>query len=85
MRRWYTKENMSEPIATASAHLFQNIALLECADAATLAEVRAGPLGRYVVRTLSETVAVVDHAHVDAVLKALRKAGYTPKISGEER
>jgi hypothetical protein len=31
-----------------SAHLYQNLALLECADAATLDEVTAGPLGRYV-------------------------------------
>lgn len=68
-----------------SAQLYRNIALIECADAATLAEVAAGPLGRYVVRRLSETVVVVDHAQVETVIKALHKAGYTPRITAGER
>ncbi len=71
-----------------SAHLYQNLALLECADASTLDEVTAGPLGRYVVRRLSDTIAVVDHAHLDLLVKTLEKSGYTPRVSGvsgEER
>ena len=68
-----------------SAQLYRNIALIECADAATLAEIAAGPLGRYVVRRLSETVVVVDHAQVDTIIKALHKAGYTPRITAGER
>ena len=67
-----------------TAHLYQNLALLECADAATLAEVAAGPLGRYLVRRLSDTVAVVDHAHLDLLVRTLEKGGYTPRVSGRE-
>ncbi|HET8628519.1 MAG TPA: hypothetical protein VFL91_13945 [Thermomicrobiales bacterium] len=67
------------------ARVYRNVALLECADAATLEEVAAGPLGRHVVRRLSDTAAVVDHAHLDTIVKALHKAGYTPRISGDER
>lgn len=65
--------------------LFRNLSLIECADAATLAEVLVGPAGRLVVRRLSDTVVVVDHTQVEPILKALRKAGYTPRVSGEGR
>ena len=71
-----------------AARLYRGVALVECADAATLAELMAGPLGRYVVRRLSETLAVVDHAHLDLLVKTLEKSGYTPRVSGaagEER
>ncbi len=67
------------------ARLFRNLSLIECADAATLAEVLAGPAGRHVVRRLSDRVVVVDHTQVEQILKALRKAGYTPRVSGEGR
>lgn len=66
---------------TPTARLYRNIAVIECADAATLAEVAAGPLGRYIVRRLSDTIAVVDHAHFDEIAKALRKSGYTPRVT----
>lgn len=74
--------------ATSASRLYRNIALIEFADAALLAEVIAGPVGRHVVRRLSETIIVVDHAQVDAVVKSLRKGGYTPRVTlttGEER
>ena len=67
------------------ARIFRNTALIECADPAALDEVLAGVAGRHVVRRLSETVVVVDHAQLETILKALRKAGYTPRVSGEER
>lgn len=67
------------------ARIFRNVALIECADPAALSEVLAGVAGRHVVRRLSETVVVVDHAQIETILKALRKAGYTPRVSGEER
>ena len=67
------------------ARLFRNLSLIECADAATLAEVLVGPTGRHVVRRLSDTIVVVDHTQVEPILKALRKAGYTPRVSGEGR
>jgi hypothetical protein len=73
------------PDAPNVARLYRNVALIECADSATLGEVLAGVSGRHVVRRLSDTVVVVDHAHVDTVLKALRRSGYTPRVSGEER
>lgn len=69
----------------APARLFRNTAIVECIDAPTLAELLAGPVGRYVVRQLSDTVIVADHAHVDDILKALRKGGYTPSVTAEER
>ena len=65
--------------------LYRNTTLIECADAATLTEVLAGPTGRHVVRRLSDTVVVVDHTQVEPILKALRKAGYTPRIVGDGR
>jgi len=67
------------------ARLYRNTSLIECADAATLAEVLAGPAGRHVVRRLSDTVVVVDHTQVEPILKALRKAGYTPRVIGDGR
>ena len=67
------------------ARIFRNAALIECADPAALSEVLAGVAGRHVVRRPSETVVVVDHAQIETILKALRKAGYTPRVSGEER
>jgi hypothetical protein len=67
------------------ARLFRNTTVIECTDAPTLAELLAGPVGRYVVRQLSDTAIVADHAHVDDILKALRKAGYTPSVTAEER
>ena len=45
-------------------------------------QVLAGFAGRHVVRRLGDTVVVVDHAQVEPILKALRKAGYTPRVSG---
>lgn len=68
-----------------AARLYRHTSLIECADEATLTEVLAGPIGRHVVRRLSPTVVVVDHAQGEAILKALRKAGHTPRVSGEER
>ncbi len=69
----------------ATARLYRNLSLIECADEATLTEVLAGPIGRHVVRRLSETVVVVDHAQAEVILKALRKAGHTPRVTSEER
>jgi hypothetical protein len=70
---------------SSTAHLYRNVALIECADSAALSEVLAGVAGRHVVRRLGDTAVIVDHARVETILKALRKAGYTPRVSGEER
>ena len=45
----------------------------------------AQPTVSGLIRRLSETVVVVDHTQVVPILKALRKAGYTPRVSGEGR
>lgn len=76
---------MIGPDHRREARLFRHVSLIECADAATLTEVLAGPAGHHVVRRLSDTVVVVDHNQVELILKVLRKAGYTPRISSEER
>ena len=76
---------MPTPDITNSARLYRNLTLIECADPDTLTEVLAGPAGQHVVRRLSETVVVVDHTQAEAILKALRKAGYTPRVTSEER
>lgn len=74
------------PSETAGvARLSEQVSIVECADEATLDELLAGPLGSHVVRRISDTVAVVDHAHIEALLKGLAKAGYTPSVSGEAR
>lgn len=76
---------MTVPAQSTPVRLYRNLSLIECADATTLTEVLAGPAGRHVVRRLSDTVVVVDHAQVEAILKALRRAGYTPRVTAEER
>lgn len=76
---------MPNETVRSAARLSEHVAIVECADEATLNELVAGPLGAHVVRRLSETVAVVNHAHIESLLKGLAKAGYTPSVSGEAR
>lgn len=76
---------MPNETAGPAARLSEHVAIVECADEVTLDELLAGPLGPHVVRRLSETVAVVDHAHFELLLKGLARAGYTPSVSGEAR
>jgi hypothetical protein len=64
------------------ARLYIGIALLECADKAALDEVLASGLAGHVVRRVSDTAAIVDHARVDDIVAHLRKRGYTPKVTG---
>jgi len=70
------------PDAPNAARIYRNVALIECADPAAPGAVLAGFAGRHVVRRLGDTVVMVDHAQVEPILKALRKAGYTPRVSG---
>ncbi len=76
---------MTEASQPWGARLYRNLSLIECADAATLSEVLAGVAGQHLVRRLSPTVVVVDHSQHEQILKALRKAGYTPRLTGEDR
>lgn len=63
--------------------LFANVALVECADRATLEEALGVGLDRYVVARLSDTVVMVDQERLDGVLKLLRRQGQTPKVTRE--
>ena len=56
--------------------------LLECADAATLAEALAGIPARFVVWRISETVVALDPEAADEIVAFLRRAGLTPRVVG---
>lgn len=61
--------------------LHLNAAVLEVADPAQLAELAADPrIRRYLLARLSDTVALVDPGHAQAVEIALLDAGHTPKV-----
>jgi hypothetical protein len=63
--------------------LFQNVSLVECADAAIADELARGSLSRFVYARISDRVLAVDHERLEDVLKALRRGGQTPKITAE--
>lgn len=59
----------------------QNVTLLECGSPAILDEaLSATPLKYAVVRRISPTVVLVDHAQLPELVKALTKKGYEPRI-----
>jgi EAL domain-containing protein (putative c-di-GMP-specific phosphodiesterase class I) len=60
--------------------LYHHCLLLECADAAALAEALAGLPARLVVWQISETVVALDPEAADEVLALLRRAGLTPRV-----
>lgn len=67
-----------EPCQTA---LHQNVTVLETSDIAQLAELAANPkIRRYLLARLSDTVALVDAGHSEALAKALLAEGHTPKM-----
>ncbi len=67
--------------AGGPALVHQNVTLLECASPAILDEaLSATPLKFAVVRRISPTVVLVDHARLDELVKALTKKGYEPRI-----
>jgi hypothetical protein len=62
--------------------LHNHAALLELADPMQLAELAANPkTRRYLLARLSDTVALIDPGQLDALLKALRAEGHTPKLA----
>ena len=61
-------------------HLYRNCLLLECADAAALAEALAGIPPRLVVWRVSETVVALDPEAADEIVALLRRAGLTPRV-----
>ena len=65
--------------------LHLNVAVLEVADLAQLAELAADPtIRRYLLARLSDTAALVDPGHAEQLEAALLAAGHTPKrLQGE--
>ena len=62
------------------AELHENVAVLEVNDAAQLAELASTPkIRRYLLARLSDTAALIDPGHVEALAKALLAEGHTPK------
>src|SRR4051794_6686364 len=62
--------------------LHEHAAVLEVADRALLAELASDPrVRRYLLARLSDTAALIDPGHADALVKALRAAGHTPKLA----
>jgi hypothetical protein len=58
-----------------------NAAILEVADRAQLAELAADPrIRRYLLARLSDTAAIIDPGHAQAIESALLDAGHTPKV-----
>jgi hypothetical protein len=62
--------------------LHLHAAVVEVSDSTQLVELAANPkIRRYLLARLSDTVALVDPAHVEALCKALLAEGHTPKIT----
>jgi len=61
--------------------LHEHAAVLEAGDPAQLAELAANPkIRRYLLARLSDTVALVDPGHAEALAKVLLTEGHTPKM-----
>lgn len=58
--------------------VYLQVSLLECGDAEA-AHLIETAFAQYVVRRLSETVFVVDHERLDAMVGQMRRQGITPK------
>ena len=66
----------------AGACLHTDLALIEVADADLLQEFRADrTVGPLIVTLLSDRVAIVATGSGEDLIKRLRKAGHTPKIT----
>jgi hypothetical protein len=60
--------------------LYRNVLLLECADAAALAEALASLPERVVVWRLSATIVALDPEAAEQVVALLQRAGLTPRV-----
>ncbi len=59
-----------------------SVTLLEVQDVAQLLEICRDPrVGRYLLGRLSDTVALVDPGAEEALVKALRGTGHTPRMA----
>jgi hypothetical protein len=65
----------------AQAELHEHVAVLEVRDSAQLAELASDPrIRRYLLARLSDTVALIDPGYEEALARALRAGGHTPKM-----
>ncbi len=70
-------------VRQAERHL--NASLVEVSDPLQLVELASNPkVRRYLLGRLSDTVALVDPGHTDALAKALLAEGHTPKMIHEK-
>ena len=61
--------------------MHENITVLEVNDVAQMAELAVSPkIRRYLLARLSDTVALIDPGHTEALAKALLAEGHTPKM-----
>ena len=75
-----SKESLSSP-NLEQATLHQQLSLLEVAEPETLAELKADKqVGKFIIKQLSDCVAVVAPGKAQLLLKVLLKAGHTPKV-----
>ncbi len=79
----YTQADKLEPVPVAGeVVLHEGLTLIEVADAADLTAIQADTrLKDFILTRLSPTEAVVLPQHSQAFVKALLKAGHTPKVS----
>ena len=67
------------------AEIHRNVAVLEVTDASRMIEFAADPkVRRYLLGRLSDTVALVDPGHEDALAKTLLTLGHTPRVANGE-
>ncbi len=80
----YNSSPTLEEAATGAggpALVHRNVTLLECASEAILEEALAAtPLKYAVVRRISPTAVLLDHAQAAELVKILTKKGYEPRI-----
>lgn len=84
-KRASTRHTATDPLGSLPAAgevvLHEGLTLLEVADPADLAAIQADArLKDFILTRLSPTEAVVLPQHSGAFLKALLKAGHTPKV-----
>ncbi len=61
--------------------LHENAALLQAAEMTQLVELASNPkIRRYLLGRLSDTVALIDPGHVEALTRVLLAEGQTPKM-----
>lgn len=63
------------------AELHENAAILEVSEMTQLVELASNPkIRRYLLARLSDTVALIDPGHGDALARALLAEGHMPKM-----